>query len=210
VIRHMWFTLDFKMHRDIVLRIFWDGEKTPSVECPIGDFFCCSGRRPREHPRRADQREPGRRPQLLLPHAVREARADHVQNDSPNDLRSLYYTINYTLEAARRNALRFTRVAPDEPRSYGEFYTMVEGVKGGASTWALPVVAAEQLRLVGRGRDPDVPRRRDAYPTIAGTGTEDYFGGAWGFERKGYSESFSAPYSATRTSSRRWCPATRA
>src|SRR5688572_10702569 len=43
VIRHLWFTIN---HRDqlymrkMVLRIWWDGEETPSVECPVGDFFC--------------------------------------------------------------------------------------------------------------------------------------------------------------------------
>ena len=29
------------MLRDIVLKMFWDDEKDPSVEVPLGDFFCC-------------------------------------------------------------------------------------------------------------------------------------------------------------------------
>ncbi|HBY5271158.1 TPA: DUF2961 domain-containing protein, partial [Klebsiella pneumoniae] len=45
-IRHMWFTLTDKTHRgsfvlrDVVIRIYWDDETVPSVESPIGDFFC--------------------------------------------------------------------------------------------------------------------------------------------------------------------------
>ncbi|MEN2592953.1 DUF2961 domain-containing protein, partial [Acinetobacter baumannii] len=27
--------------RDLVIRIYWDEEKEPSVEVPLGDFFCC-------------------------------------------------------------------------------------------------------------------------------------------------------------------------
>ncbi|MCX8711259.1 DUF2961 domain-containing protein [Gilliamella sp. B3464] len=45
-IRHMWFTLTDRTHRgsfvlrDVVIRIYWDDEAVPSVESPIGDFFC--------------------------------------------------------------------------------------------------------------------------------------------------------------------------
>ncbi|MHC4916042.1 MAG: hypothetical protein ACYTGB_11190, partial [Planctomycetota bacterium] len=37
VIRHIWFTFDDKFYRDLILRVWWDGEETPSVECPAGD-----------------------------------------------------------------------------------------------------------------------------------------------------------------------------
>src|SRR6202161_2684155 len=42
LISHLWFTIasseSYHLKR-IVLRIYWDGEQTPSVEAPIGDFF---------------------------------------------------------------------------------------------------------------------------------------------------------------------------
>ena len=48
VITHIWFTLfpkttdaDCFVFRDLVLRMYWDGEEAPSVEVPLGDFFCC-------------------------------------------------------------------------------------------------------------------------------------------------------------------------
>src|SRR5262245_47651115 len=40
VIQHIWITVDAKYYRDLILRMYWDGEKTPSVEAPLGDFFC--------------------------------------------------------------------------------------------------------------------------------------------------------------------------
>ena len=47
-IRHIWITVDEKttdadcfVLRDLVLRFYWDDESEPSVECPLGDFFCC-------------------------------------------------------------------------------------------------------------------------------------------------------------------------
>ena len=48
VIQHIWMTVTDKLSeknrfvfRDLVLRMYWDGEDAPSVECPLGDFFCC-------------------------------------------------------------------------------------------------------------------------------------------------------------------------
>ena len=40
-IKHIWMTTTEKSNnlRRLILRIYWDGEKTPSVQCPIGDFF---------------------------------------------------------------------------------------------------------------------------------------------------------------------------
>ena len=42
IIRHIWITVDPKAYRTFILRVYWDGEKTPSVETPLGDFFCCA------------------------------------------------------------------------------------------------------------------------------------------------------------------------
>ena len=46
-IQHIFFTVTNKTEkgcfvlRDLVLRVYWDEEEKPSVECPVGDFFCC-------------------------------------------------------------------------------------------------------------------------------------------------------------------------
>src|SRR5208283_879948 len=39
-IQHFWTAAMLKCRRSLILRIYWDSEKTPSVEAPIGDFFC--------------------------------------------------------------------------------------------------------------------------------------------------------------------------
>ena len=48
VIRHIWMTVTDRTSptgpnvlRNLILEFYWDGEETPSVQCPIGDFFCC-------------------------------------------------------------------------------------------------------------------------------------------------------------------------
>ena len=39
-IQHIWLTMFPSYWRSSILRIYWDGEETPSVETPVGDFFC--------------------------------------------------------------------------------------------------------------------------------------------------------------------------
>src|SRR5438067_1947760 len=43
IIRRFWVTIapraDMQIHREAILLMYWDDEPTPSVECPIGDFF---------------------------------------------------------------------------------------------------------------------------------------------------------------------------
>ena len=48
IIQHIWITVTDRTSernryvlRDLVLRMYWDDEEDPSVECPLGDFFCC-------------------------------------------------------------------------------------------------------------------------------------------------------------------------
>ena len=48
IITHIWITVDNQTSegdcfvlRDLVLRMYWDEEENPSVEVPLGDFFCC-------------------------------------------------------------------------------------------------------------------------------------------------------------------------
>ncbi len=39
-IQHIWMTVHPQHWRRLILRMYWDGEDTPSVEVPLGDFFC--------------------------------------------------------------------------------------------------------------------------------------------------------------------------
>ena len=39
MIQHIWLTPTGKW-RDVIIRFYWDGQENPSVECPVGDFFC--------------------------------------------------------------------------------------------------------------------------------------------------------------------------
>ena len=69
-----------------ILRIYWDDQEQPSVECPVGDFFAMGW----EHVRAAlvagRLRQPGPRLQLLLGDALPQARAHHDDEHRPTEL----------------------------------------------------------------------------------------------------------------------------
>ena len=81
-INHIWITVDAKttdadcfVLRDLVLRMYWDDEDEPSVESPLGDFFCCGfGRECKFY---ADRSSAKQRIELLFPDAFQKKSKNH-------------------------------------------------------------------------------------------------------------------------------------
>jgi len=191
VIRHMWVTLDSKWYRDLILRIFWEEEASPSVECPIGDFMCCSWGQRQNILALPFNVNPSGGMNCFFPMPFRKHARVVVENDSPNDLPALYYAINYTLEPVSDEALYFhAQWRRANPLKYGADYTLIDGV-GGQGQYVGAFVAWQQNNA-GWWGEGEIKMFLDGdgqFPTICGTGTEDYFGGAWSF-----GEDFSAPF----------------
>jgi hypothetical protein len=191
VIRHIWVTLDSKWYRNVILRIFWEGEETPSVECPIGDFFCCSWNQRQKILSQPINVNPSGGMNCYFPMPFRKHARITIENDSTNDLPLFFYTINYTLEPVPDDALCFhAQWQRTNPLKYGSDYLMIEGVKGqGQYVGAFMSWQQNNSGWWGEGEIKMFIDGDKEYPTICGTGTEDYFGGAWCF-----GEDFTAPY----------------
>ena len=115
-----------------------------------------------------------------------------IENDSINDLPYFFYTINYTLEPVPADALHFhAQWRRTNPLPYGTDYLMVDGIEG-QGHYVGTFISWQQNNAGwwGEGEIKMYLDGDDQYPTICGTGTEDYFGGAWCFD----GESYSAPY----------------
>lgn len=196
IVRHLWMTLDWKRHRDIILRMYWDGDDTPSVECPIGDFFCNSWQQSQNILTQPINVNPYGGLNCYFPMPFRKHAKITVTNDSVADLRSFYYTINYTLESVDENALYFhAQWRRTNPTKYKEYYTLIDGIQGqGKYVGTFLAWQQNSSNWWGEGEILMYMDGDNDFPTIIGTGTEDYFGGAWGFEKNGFSESFSAPF----------------
>jgi hypothetical protein len=192
LIRHLWITLDARWHRDVILRIFWDGLETPSVECPVGDFFCNSWGRTQNILALPINVNPSGGMNCFFPMPFRTHAVVTVQNASPIDLPHFFYTINYTEEEIPADNLYFhAQWRRANPLKFGTDYTILDGVQG--SGHYVGTFMAWQQNNAGWWGEGEIKMFIDGdgdFPTICGTGTEDYFGGAWGFG----AESFSAAY----------------
>mgnify|MGYP003809554189 CR=1 FL=1 len=184
VIRHIWITVDPKFYRDCILRMFWDGEDSPSVEVPLGDFFCNG------HALRCNINSipiavnPSGGFNSFWPMPFRKSARIELENQGKNVINQFYYQVNYELDEVPDNAAYFhaqwrRAVTPIEAPQH----VILDGVKG-KGHYVGTYLAWTQLSdgWWGEGEIKFFMDGDKEFPTICGTGTEDYFGGAWGFE----------------------------
>ena len=183
--------------RTSILRIYWDDQEYPSVECPIGDFFACGWGKFAQVSSLAVCVNPGSAFNCywLMPFA-RGCRMT-IENMDTEAMR-LYYQINYSLAPIPGNSAyfhaQFRRV---NPLPYGEVYTLVDNLSGqGHYAGTYMAWGVNNSGWWGEGEIKFYMDGDDAFPTICGTGTEDYFCGSYNFENKEsrqYQE-YSTPY----------------
>ena len=194
IIQHIWITVDSKTDeqnryvlRDLVLRMYWDGEAAPSVEVPLGDFFCCGFGRECLVSSLPVSVVPSRGLNCYFPMPFRKRARIEVENQHRNPIPAFFYQVDYNLYDqlpetteyfhARWNRERLTRTGVD--------YTVLDGVRG-RGTYIGTYLALQTLERYWWGEGEFkfyIDGDRD-YPTICGTGTEDYFGGSWSFAKQ--------------------------
>lgn len=189
VIRHIWMTTASTTTRHLILRIYWDGQKDPSVECPVGDFFCNSWRERQNILGTPINVNPLGGMNCFFPMPFNKHARITLTNESPTLEPSLYYTINYTLEKVPADALYFhAHWRRTNPLPYKEDYVMIDGIRGqGQYVGAFLAWQTNNKWWWGEGEVKMFVDGDTEYPTICGTGTEDYFGGAWNFGMKNFS-----------------------
>jgi len=197
VIQHMWFTLRGNWRFNI-LRIYWDDQEIPSVECPLGDFFACGWGTYSPVTSLAVCVNPGSAFNCYWQMPFR-SRCRITLTNTDEEEAVLYYQITYELtkvpaEAAYFHA-QFRRV---NPLPYKEVYRILDGVEGrGQYVGTYVAWGSNSNGWWGEGEVKFYLDGDKEFPTICGTGTEDYFCGSYNFEDQNahqYKE-FSTPYS---------------
>lgn len=190
-IRHLWMTVADRgrsssfLLRDLVLRMAWDDELTPSVETPLGDFFCNGfGARCLVNSLPIVVAPMGGMNSYWpMPYATR-ARIT-ITNDGDDDVEAFFYQVDY-LESDRPedDAGRFHAQWRRSPStSMGEDHVILDGVAGqGAYVGTYLGVSALERAWWGEGEVKFFIDGDTDLPTICGTGIEDYAGGAWAFQ----------------------------
>jgi hypothetical protein len=196
-IQHIWMTATGYWRFEI-LRIYWDDEKTPSVEVPLGDFFCMGWNRYAPLQSLAVCVNPGSAFNCYWVMPFRKKCLITLENMG-DEAMSLYYQIDYTLTHVPDDAAYFhAQFRHVNPNPYKQPYTILDGVKGqGQYVGTYLAWGVHNNGWWGEGEIKfyiDVDRQ---FPTINGTGTEDYFCGSYDFENQQTHqyETFSSPYS---------------
>jgi hypothetical protein len=185
--------------RSAILRFYWDGAESPAVECPVGDFFACGWNRYAQVSSLAVCVNPGSAFNCYWEMPFR-SRAKITMTNTADSAMVLYYQINYVLTEVPAAAAYFhAEFRRTNPLPYKQVYTILDGVRG--SGHYVGTYLAWGVNNTGWWGEGEIKFFIDGdaeFPTICGTGTEDYFCGSYNFdvgrENGGYRE-FTTPYS---------------
>ena len=205
-VTHIWFTIASDDHyhlKNLVLRAWWDGESSPSIEAPIGDFFGLGLGEYFTYQSALLTVAPVKALNAYFAMPFASAAKITVTNEGKKKTDALYFAVDYiTLPSLPEDVGRFhaqyRQAAPCKGwtdnwgNEYGEDvnnkknlngegnYVFMEATGRGHFVGVTQAVEQNQEYWFGEGDDM-IFIDGDTSPTINGTGTEDYFNGAWDF-----------------------------
>lgn len=164
--------------------MYWDDEEEPSVESPLGDFFCCGFGRDCIVNSMPVVVNPARGFNSYFPMPFRKKARITIENQHEAELGAFFYQIDYTLyeELPENIAYFHAQWRREKITELRKDYTILDGVKGkGHYVGTYMALATLERYWWGEGELKIYLDGDEQYPTICGTGTEDYFGGSWSF-----------------------------
>jgi hypothetical protein len=196
VITHIWLTTHRNHWRSLVLRAFWDGADEPAVEVPVGDFFgqgWCSFAQLSSAVIAAN---PHGGFNSYWPMPFGSSARLTLENLAPEPA-VVYYQVTYETGTTSPDAgylhARFRR---SNPLPAGTTHPILDRVEGaGKYVGTYLAWGVNRPGWWGEGEVKFYLDGDEEFPTICGTGTEDYFGGAWNFDVPGHGyTAYSTPY----------------
>lgn len=195
-IKHIWMTDGAPRSRTLILRIYFDGHKNPAVEAPLSDFFANAEHTEyRQLSSLAMCVNPGRGLNCYFEMPYFKSFRIEVENIGPEECR-LFYQIDCEEKELPEESLyfhaQFRRV---NPVPYMEPYVILDNIKGnGHYVGTYMLWGVKNNGWWGEGEIKFYIDGDEAFPTICGTGTEDYFCGAYNFDVNREYVEFSTPY----------------
>jgi D-arabinan exo alpha-(1,3)/(1,5)-arabinofuranosidase (non-reducing end) len=188
IINRIWFTLgkqDPRVLRSLKIEMYWDDAKTPAVQAPFGDFFCDIFGKTSSFENYFFSNPEGRSFNCYAQMPFRKAAKIVLTNESTNTF-NMYYDVDFTLTGPHDASVMY----------FHAWWNRVPATELGKDFVVLPTVQGKGRYLgahIGLMTNPlytnawwgegEVKIYLDGdteYPTIAGTGSEDYPGSGYG------------------------------
>jgi Protein of unknown function (DUF2961) len=186
--------------RWFIIRMYWDDEKEPSVECPLGDFFACGWGKFCQVSSLPVCVNPGSGFNAYWQMPFRKKCKITLENLDDAQM-TIYYQINYTLTKVPEDAAYFhAQFRRENPLKTKGLYTILDGVEGrGQYVGTYLAWGVHSSGWWGEGEAKFYIDGDGEFPTICSTGTEDYFCGSYDFDTrdndgKSHYTEFTTPY----------------
>ncbi len=190
VVRRLWMTIPDRspqMLRGLRLDMYWDGAGTPAVSTPLGDFFGVGLGQMATFQSALFSNPEGRSFNSIVPMPFKTSMKIVMTNESGRDLPELFYDVNYTLgDKHPANMLYFhAHWRRENPTTLQRDYEILPRVTGRGRYLGTNIGVIVDSKTYfntwwGEGEVKIYLDGDTQFPTIAGTGTEDYIGTAWG------------------------------
>lgn len=195
-IQHIWITPTGNWRHSII-RIYWEDQEHPSVECPVGDFFGCGWGTYAQISSLAICVNPGSALNCYWEMPFKQNCRITMTNIA-DDSMTLYYQIDYTLTDVPEDCAYFhAQFRRTNPLPYKEAYTILDTRSGwGHYVGTYMAWGVNNSGWWGEGEIKFFIDDDEKFPTICGTGTEDYFCGSYDFKnlKTNQYQEYTTPY----------------
>ncbi len=194
LLQHLWMAVPPEWYRRLVLRIHWDGSEVASVDVPVGDLFCLGWSRFDQVTSQHVVAAPHSGLNAYWPMPFAEHARMTLENVWHEDL-VLYFTLDYAVGDLGQEVAYFHGCWRRSAPVVGGLHEIASVSGRGHYVGTYLAFDAMSPGWWGEGEVQFFLDDDDRFPTVCGTGTEDYFGGAWDFNvpGRGYTP-YSAPY----------------
>ena len=195
-IKHIWITDNTKQSRALILRIYFDGQEKPAVEAPLSDFFANAEQTEyRQLSSLAMCFNPGKGMNCYFEMPYFKGFKVEIENIGAAPCH-IYYQIDCEEKQLPQDTLyfhaQFRRV---NPLPYEEPYVFLDNIKGnGHYVGTYMHWGVKSNGWWGEGEIKFYIDGDTEFPSICGTGTEDYFCAAYDFEVNGKYIEYTTPY----------------
>jgi hypothetical protein len=195
VFRHLWLTTESQLLGSMMLRMYWDNEPEPAIELPLGAFFCTNQGQVALLNSQLIVVAPacGLNSYFAMPF---RAHAKITLENRSAQSTPVYYQFTYLEQDVPKSAgYLHAQWRNSAPLGTPAVHTVVDGVRGhGRYVGTYMTIQPNANGWWGEGEFKFYLDGDGEFPTICGTGTEDYFGGAWNFDINGRYQIYSTPY----------------